>query len=157
MHSLCLRKRNLSPYCYYQYYLTTDSQDIIQLGTVTTEFFENDQFPVTQCVTIGTIDDNSLEGHHNFSIAITSVEPVGGIVFSDPPSISTLEVVIIDNEGMYSSTFKFSNNTMILSLNALRIIIVHIFSLILRLSCINFQLFTENVVIHKCRSCYCYI
>ena len=59
---------------------------------------------MTQCVTIGTIDDDVLEGHHNFSIAITSVEPVCGIVFSDPPSTSTLEVVIIDNEGMCSST-----------------------------------------------------
>ena len=55
-------------------------------------------FPLMGCITgIPTVDDDALEGDHEFSVSIDSVTPNDAVTF-DPAD--THVVTIIDNDGM---------------------------------------------------------
>ena len=55
-------------------------------------------FPLNGCITeIPTVDDNALEGDHEFTVYIGNVTPNDGVAF-DPAD--THVVTIIDDDGM---------------------------------------------------------
>ena len=55
-------------------------------------------FPLSGCITgIPTVDDNALEGDHEFSVSIDSVTPNDAVTFNPA---DTHVVTIIDNDGM---------------------------------------------------------
>ncbi len=66
----------------------------------------------TACTSIDIIDDNSLEGPHNFTVSLESFDIVGGTpdsarIFAESPSTAT--VVIQDNEGTTCNNNQFSS------------------------------------------------
>ena len=75
----------------------SDSTDFTE-GTYTVSFTEGTAFPLSDCVSIPTIEDSVLEGDHDFSVSVDSVTPNDAVTFD---STETHLVTIIDNDGMY--------------------------------------------------------
>ena len=80
------------------YIIFAVSPDDFAANTYTVSFAAGDTFPLMGCISgIPTVDDDALEGDHEFSVSIDSVTPNDAVSFD---STATHVVTIIDNDGM---------------------------------------------------------
>ena len=73
-------------------------EDFTEPSLLQVTFSSGDVVGDTACTTLGIIDDNNLEGDHEFTVNLESVTPPGPVISN---SSSTTTVSIMDDEGIH--------------------------------------------------------
>jgi len=73
-------------------------EDFTEPSPLQVTFSSGDLIGDTACTTLGIINDNNLEGDHEFTVSLETVTPPGPVISN---SSSTATVSIMDDEGIY--------------------------------------------------------
>ena len=73
-------------------------EDFTEPSPLQVTFSSGDVVGDTACAALGIINDNNLEGDHEFTVNLESVTPPGPVISN---SSSTTTVSIMDDEGIH--------------------------------------------------------
>ena len=80
------------------YYIAVLGEDFTEPSLLQVTFSSDDLIGDTACITLGIINDNNLEGDHEFTVSLETVTPPGPVISN---SSSTATISIMDDEGIY--------------------------------------------------------
>ena len=79
------------------YVIAVMGEDFTEPSPLQVTFSSGDLIGDTACTTLGIINDNNLEGDHEFTVSLETVAPPGLVISNS----STATVSIMDDEGIY--------------------------------------------------------